>query len=271
MSAKQPSFEALENKVLRTKKDIEQEFKDLKFIHQHEVKGNNETIYEVTTLNGSFEKNYIITLNDDLYIGFEHETFIPTNLGEFWRFYNEHMNESNIFIDSRATDYIAYSVIKYSDNVLIYDVYTSSVVSVYAYCSKFFNIQTNEITINQIKQLFVGYLLLAVFCRSLGFEWNTPTMIKCIKSNDVKINAGADCNIFDMLIDYCKVKTSSLINTGSIYALIKQFEIYFGDEAYSVETDINPLNEWKLKNVSPYEFLITLTILKNNGFFVKCL
>ena len=38
------SFEK-EDKILRTKYDIEQEFKDLKFIHQHPVLDNSTTIY----------------------------------------------------------------------------------------------------------------------------------------------------------------------------------------------------------------------------------
>ena len=262
-----------ENKILRTKKDIEQEFKDLKFIHQHEPGDNNSTIFEHSSLNGSFNENVIISLSDDLFINFPHELFIPHSLGEFWQFYSEHENKCNIFIDSRSVVYIAYAVIKYADDVLIYDVYNSSCVSVYAFCSKFFNIQTNEITVSQIKSLFVSYLLLAVYVKSLGFEWNTPSVIKSIKHIHSKVNNGeGNLNIFDVLIDYCKVKTSSDTSTKNIRYIISLFEEYFGENAYNTtkeENNINPLSEWKLTGITPYEFLVSLTLLKNNGFHIQ--
>jgi len=267
------NYEAIENdKTLKTKKDIEQEFKDLKFIHQHPPINNENTIYTDIRLNGSFNDNFLITLTDDLFINFPHTLFIPHNLGDFWKFYESHKQTANILIDSRAINYIAYAILKYEDDVLVYDVYTGYCVSVYAFCSKFFNIQTNEITINQIKQLFIAYLLFSVFIKSLDFEWNTLSIIKCIKSNDLKINTSNSINlgIFDVLIDYCKVKTTCDIRTKHIYYIIKQFETYFSNLAYQPDTapvDIN--NEWKIKNIQPYEFLVALTVLKNNNFKVE--
>ena len=256
-----------EDKILRSKKDIEQEFKDLKFIHQHEPSTNESTIYEHKCLNGSFAHNCVITLINDSYISFQHELFIPHTLGEFWTFYESHRQTSNIFIDSRAVPYIAYAIIRYSDDVLIYDVYNATCVSIFMFCSKFFNIQTNEINISQIKQLFAAYLILVVFAKKTGFEWNTPTIIKCIKANDMKINAGkGNLNIFDVIIDYCKVKTTYDISTKNIQLIIDLFESYFTENAYTLECDINPVQEWKLNKISLYEFLVTLTLLKNSGF-----
>lgn len=272
MSSNSVNLSHIENKTLKSKKDIEFEFKDLKFIHQHEPITNEQTIYTDICLNGSFKDNYIISLVDDLFINFEHTLFIPKNLGDFWKFYEEHKQSANILIDSRCVNYIAYAILQYEDNVIIYDVYTGLCVSVYVFCSKFFNIQTNEITISQIKQLFVAYLLFSVFVKSFDFEWNTLSIIKCIKSNDLKINMlnNVNLNIFDVLIDYCKVKTTCEINTKNIYYIIEQFEIYFSKSAYQSSTaplDIN--KEWKIKNIKPYEFLVALTILKNNGFKIE--
>ena len=262
-----------ENKILKSKKDIEQEFKDLKFIHQHEPSSNDDTIYGHVCLNGSFARNCVITLINDSFINFPHEIFIPQSLGEFWTFYDEHRGSCNILIDSRAVPYIAYGIIRYSDDILIYDVYGGACVSVYMFCSKFFNIQTNEISISQIKQLFAAYLIIVIFAKKIGFEWNTPTIIKCIKTNDMKINAGeGNLNIFDVIIDYCKVKTAYDISTKNIQYIISQFEAYFTNDAYTHSCSINPLQEWKMNKISLYEFLVALTLLKNSGFqltFVK--
>ena len=256
-----------EDKILKNKKDIEQEFKDLKFIHQHDVSTNETTIYEHQCLNGSFATNYIISLANDSFISFQHEMFIPQSLGEFWSFYESHKRESNIFIDSRAVPYIAYAILRYADDVLVYDVYSGSCVSVYMFCSKFFNIQTNEITFSQIKQLFASYLILVVYGKRLDIEWNTSSIIKCIKTNDMKTNAGeGNLNIFDVIIDYCKVKTSYDISTKNINYIIGLFEECFTSDAYTPTCTINPVQEWKMNKISVYEFLVTLTLLKNSGF-----
>lgn len=211
-------------------------------------------------------------MNDNLFINFEHKTFIPNSLGEFWKFYELNKNDSNLLIDSRALNYLAYAVIRYDDNVLIYDVYARNCVSVYTFCSKFFNIQTNEITISQIKQLFIAYLLFEVYIKPLGFEWSVPMMIKCIKANDFKISTTQDIglNIFDVLIDYCKVKLQCEVMTKHVYRIVSLFEEYFSDSAYKVSTaPKNILSAWNVKDIQPYEFLVALTVLKNNNFVIK--
>lgn len=264
------SFDKLEDKILRTKYDIEQEFKDLKFLHQHPPIDNTKTIYNPTTLNGSFKHNFVVSLVDDLFIAFDHELFIPKSLSDFWQFYEAHKNNSNILIDSRAINYIAYAIVKYEEDILIYDVYTGVNISIYAFCSKFFNIQTNEITIHLIKQLFVGYLLFIVYAKSFNFDWSTSNVVKYIKVNETRINEErtTSLNIFDVLINCAKVKTSTAISTRNVYKIVDYFQKYFSDGAFEIDTSIDILNEWKLNNVKDYEFLIALTVLKNNDFHI---
>ena len=265
--------------TMKTKKDIEQEFKNIKFLHDNSsntnnsLKNNTTTIYTNTLLNGSFKNTAIITIQSDLFIGFNHELFIPNNLSEFWMFYESHEQTHNILIDSRAINYIAYAILKYEDNILIYDVYSMQAISIYAFCSKFFNIQTNEITIGQIKQMFVMYLIMVIFVKSFDFEWNTLSIIKSIKMNDYKINTTNDTNlnILDVLIECCKVKSTSTIKTKHIQYIINQFQIYFSQSAYQSQTaPNNTINEWNIKNIQPYEFLVALTVLKNNNFQMAC-
>ena len=269
------SFEKLEDKILRTKADIEQEFKDLKFIHQHPISNNDETIYEPHYLNGLFKRNIIFTMKDDLFINFEHETFIPQNLNDFWIKYEAERSKANIILDSRMTNYIAYATLKYEDDVLIYDVYTGNNITIYAFSSKFFNVQTNEITIHLIKQLFVGYLLFVVYVKQFNFEYNTSIMLKYIKANYNKIHneQQVNINIFDVLINCAKVKSTTDIRSKNIYQVVRYFEKYFSESAFEPnnESTIDIFSEWKLTNVKDYEFLIALTVLKNNNFNIQYL
>ena len=262
-----------ENMILRTKKEIEEEFKNLKFIHSHEVPTTPNKLFNSTPLNGTFKNSVVISPVDDMFIPFSHSSVVINTLKDFWRVYEERRMKENVIIDSRAIEFIMYGIIKYSDDLLIYDVYAGNVINIYTFCSKFFNIQTNEIFITQIKQLCYAYLLLSVHVKPLEFEWNTMMMIKYIKENDLKIiNGHNDLNIFDVLIEYCKVKRTSTITSNNIKFIIEMFEKYLSDESFDISScKIEKVEKWDLKKIKPYEFLFALTMMKNSGFHVLML
>lgn len=255
------------NKILKTKKEIEEEFKNLVFLHTHEEKNNDNTIFNETRLNGAFENTYIIREVDDTFIFFPHVIHLVQDLKDFWTFYDSHKDNNNILIDSRLINYIAYATIKYGEDLLIYDSYTSKIKSIYFFCSDYFKIQTNELTINQIKQLFIIYLLIYVFSRQMNISWNINNLIKCIKSNDYNINIkhNPTLNIFDIIINYIKIQTPSEVNSANIMKILQHFDNSFSIKAYLPET-APELKEWDLEGISGYEFYVAISVLKNNDF-----
>lgn len=257
------------HKVLRSKEEIENEFKFLVFLHQHEEKNNDETIFTETYLNGSFKHTYIIREIDETFIPFEHTTIIVKSLSDLWNFYESHKNDSNILIDSRMVNYIAYAVIKYGEDLLIYDAYTGKIKSIYFFCSDHFHIQTNELTINQIKQLFFMHLLILVYAKQLNINWNINNLIKCIKSNDYHIHFEKDpnVNVFDMIINYIRIQTHTDVNSSNVMKILNYFDGAFSRKAYTSESSPD-LKEWDLTSMSGYEFFVAITILKNNNFRV---
>lgn len=255
------------HKILKSKEEIENEFKNLRFLHQHEEKNNDDTIFNDTILNGSFKDTYIIREIDETFIFFPHNIYIVNNLKDFWRFYDSHKDHNNILIDSRLINYIAFATIKYGEDLLIYDAYTCKIKSIYFFCSDYFHIQTNELTINQIKQLFIMYLLILVFSKQLNISWNINTLIKCIKMNDYNIHFehNPNVNIFDMIINYIKIQSQTNVNSGNVMKIIKYFDATFSRKAYAAE-NAPEIEEWDLTNMSGYEFYIAMTVLKNNNF-----
>lgn len=254
-------------KILKSKEEIENEFKNLRFLHYHEEKNNDDTIFRDTILNGSFKDNYIIREIDETFIFFPHKTHIVKNLKDFWEFYDTHKDHNNILIDSRLINYIAFATIKYGEDLLIYDSYTSKIKSIYFFCSDYFHIQTNELTINQIKQLFIMYLLILVFSKQLNIGWNINNLIKCIKMNDYSIHFehNPNVNIFDMIINYIKIQSQTDVNSGNVIKIVKYFDCSFSIKAYVAET-APEIKEWDLTNVTCYEFYVAMTVLKNNDF-----
>ena len=259
---------AFENKTLRNKEEIEQEFKNLRFIHQHEEKNNDETIFNETTLNGSFKDTFILRETDDSFILFPHSTQIISSLSQFWEFYDAHKSTHNILIDSRMVDYIAYATIKYGDDVLIYDSYSGKIMTIYYFCSNHFHIQTNELTITQIKQLFIMYLLVIVYARDLSIQWNINNLIRCIKTNDNLIYNIHDpnANFFNMIINYIGTQQNTTANSRNILKIINYFIKSFSKNAYYPECE--NIEKWNLEGITRYEFIMAITVLKNNDFYI---
>lgn len=254
-------------KILKSKEEIENEFKNLRFLHQHEEKNNDDTIFNDTRLNGSFKDTYIIREIDETFIFFPHNIYIVKDLADFWKFYDSHKDCNNILIDSRLVNYIAFATIKYGEDLLIYDAYTSKIKSIYFFCSDYFHIQTNELTINQIKQLFIMYLLVLVFSKQLNITWNINNLIRCIKMNDYNIHFehNPNVNIFDMIINYIKIQPQTDVNSSNVIKIVKYFDQSFSRKAY-VPEGAPTIKEWDLTNVTGYEFYIAITVLKNNDF-----
>lgn len=243
---------------------IEQEFANLKLLFHNpdpSLMTNDSTIFTNTILNGSFEKTIIIRHIDDTFISFDCTICIVSTLSEFWQTYDEHKDTNNVLIDSRLDHFIAYAAIKYSDNVLIYDSYTGKVKTIYTYVSDLFHIQTNELTITQIKKLFIMYLLVIIYAKALNINWNVTTLIRLIK----QIYNDSPQDMTDIIITYIKIQTQSSINSSNVKNILILINDAFASSAYESES-APTIKPWDIDNVTGYEFFIALSILRNNNY-----
>lgn len=254
-------------KPTRTREEIETEFHHLEFLHRHDISFNTSTIFNDTHLNGSFNHNILIRSVDDTYIAFSTDIAIVHNLAEFWSIYDTHVDTHNVLIDSRLIEYIAYATIKYGDNILIYDTYTGHVNSIYFFCSQHYHIQTNELSINQIKQLFIMHLIVLVYAKDIQIRWSISDIIKMIKLNDHRIHFdhNASVSTIDVLINYMQIQSQTQITRDNVLRVVKLFDHAFSPTAYTSTTS-NEIKPWQLEDVSNYEFFVALTVLKNNDF-----
>ena len=241
---------------------VEQEFANIKYLFHNpdpSLMSNKSTIFTNTTLNGSFEHTIMIRCIDDTFIHFDCDVFLISSLSEFWKIYDEKKDNFNILIDSRLDQFIAYATIKYGDNILIYDSYVGRVKTIYTYVSDLFHIQTNELTIPQIRKLFVMYLLILVYVKSLNINWNVTSLIHLIK----QITNNSPQDMTDIIITYIKIQTQSSINSSNVKNILMLINKHFAYTAY--ESDTAPvIKEWDIYNVTGYEFFVALSILRNN-------
>ena len=247
-----------------TRELVEQEFVNLKYLFSNtdqSLMTNDSTVFSHTTLNGSFERTIMIRSLDDTFIHFPCEVFIVTSLSAFWKLHEEHKDNSNILIDSRLDHFIAYAAIKYGDNILIYDSYTGKVKTVYMYVSDIFHIQTNELTISQIKKLFIMYLLILVYVKSLNIDWNVTSLIRLIK----QISNDSPQDMIDIIITYIKIQAQSSINSSNVKNILTLINESFTYSAYESET-APIIKQWNIGKTTGYEFFVALSILRNNNY-----
>lgn len=268
---------------LYTLSKANEEFNNLKFLHKYnslDINVDNELSlttsihkqnmeYKKHHPNGLFQNTLLFREVDDTFIFFpcQIELIDQNDLPKFWEIYDEYKDCSNILIDSRLSLLISYAAIKYGEDLLIYDPYTTKIKTIYYYCSDYFKIQTNELTIHQIKQVFILKLLLSYFLYYLEIPWNVNNVIKNIKQMNETISSSKFSNmiLIDVLINYIGIKKVSVIDKNNIKQLCNLIYENFSINAFDSKK-AKRINKWKVDNLSQYEFYVTLTILKNNNF-----
>lgn len=261
-----------------------EEYNNLKFLHKHnsqDISVDDELISVIEKHkkniikpcdnhpNGLFQNTVLIREVDDTFIFFpcQIELIDQNDLQKFWEMYDEYKDCSNILIDSRLNLLISYAAIKYGENLLIYDPYTAQIKTIYYYCSDYFKIQTNELTINQIKQLFILKLLLSHFLYYLEIPWNVNNAVKNIKQINEMNNTSKFSNVtlINALINYVGRKKETIVDRNNIKQLCNLIRENLSIEAFDSKT-AQRINKWKIDNLSKYEFYVTLTMLKNSNF-----
>lgn len=210
--------------------------------------------------NGLYDKTVLIRENNDTFVFFDCEILIidPSDLQSLWEYYNEYIHKANIVIDSRLCYLIFYAIIKYGDNILIYDPYVIKIKTVYNFCSDYFKIQNNELNIYQYSILLIVKLIISFFMSSLDIKWNVNDVIKQIKSHH-------NYEIIDILLQYVGLQKPTNKSMKNVDAIIKYFQSYFSASTLDIN-DAPILTKWNIPNTNIYELVMAFTMLKNSNF-----
>lgn len=230
-------------------------------------------------VNGIHEQTTIIRYVDDTFINVPCDVIIidKYDLSAFWKHYEECIEQRrNVIIDSRMWVLISYAIIKYDTDVIIYDVYNNTLQSLYTFTTECFKVQSNELTLTQIKQLFISKLVIVHFLKYYDIGLNTNDIIKCIKKNDSLIVA---------LINYIGINRFGLNNVSNNYGesinpshvsyICGEFTKDFGRDQFTVSRsrpiaamnrDTKCPSSWDLSNITRYELFTALTHLSNIAF-----
>lgn len=240
--------------------DMGSEIPDLSFLKQTEEITSIHMSLKDKRINGTFLNTILIREVDDTYIPFQTNVKIVRNLTELNTIIECYCLTNNILIESRLLTYISYLTVFYGDELLIYNVNTLSVQTIYEFYAHNFGVQSNELTLTQIKQLFMTYLVTSIFLKDLRLTWNINNVIQSIKINIIgKRNDIIKSETLDVLINYYKIPKPGKLSLYNVIHLCKLFHSTFSK-------GIDNLQPWSLEGFTMNELYASLMLLKANQF-----
>ena len=107
----------------------------------------------LTPLNGAYKNTIIVREVDDTYIFIPNTTTAMINRKDFYSYEEliEQHTSCNIVIDSRLNTLIIYSILRYGDNTLIYNMVDRTVKNIYAFLSTYYKTPIEKLSLQIIK------------------------------------------------------------------------------------------------------------------------
>ena len=244
-------------------------------------------------INGLLSKSILIRSKDDTFLTFDCTVIIidEYDLSTFWKCINEHKQDHNIILDSRLTWLILYSILKYENDMLIYNVYNSRIITIYRYFSELSGITINELSMYRIKQITILKLLLSHFLYNFDISWNISNIIKNInkftnktvstkisvdsKGDEVKgkyrIHEQTNKTIFmNILLNYIGIRKTEEINNENVKRIIDLIKFYFSrDILYENEGVV--IKPWIIEGANITELCTALKQMKQNNYEITLL
>jgi hypothetical protein len=233
---------------------------DLSFMKQDTQRSNDDTVFEDTLPNGSFTETILIRETDDTYIQFRVNVVLVKSLNDVYDVITKNKSTKNILIDSRLITYIACLVMVLEDELLIYNVNSLTIQTIYEFYAQNFGVQSNELTLSQIKLLFMIHLIVTLFLKDMKIIWNINNVIQSIKISAIgKATSTTTSYTLDVLVNYFRIPKGSKVSIYNVTTLCKAFYNTFSKPWFEIQP-------WNVSNCTMSDLHASLMILKSNQF-----
>lgn len=156
---------------------------------------------------------------------------------------------ANIIIDMRLQYLVMYSIVKYGDDTLVYDVYNLRVQTIYNYLSHQYNVDTTYLSVEKIHQIAMMWILFCHTLRPLHIRWNVANIIVVMHKDIIETMM----NYIHPLVDYAQQAHMQMEHVNRLVDIVKNY--------YSART-----NAETLAGYSIYELYCALSLLKTAEF-----
>ena len=230
--------------------------------------------------NGLFADTILVRAVDDTFLTFECKVEIINefDLAKLWRTIEENKNKCNVIIDSRMTWLILFAILKYENDVLIYDVYRTRIITVYRYFAKLSGISIDELSISKIKHITILKLFISHFAREYEIQWKITDIIKNmnkftnkfvetrLSDGNLRYHEQTNTNKFiNNILNYMGILRTNKVDPENIEKLKSLIKKYFSkDILYNMNLD--NINPWHIDGSNICELREALEQLKDNEY-----
>lgn len=138
-------------------------------------------------MNGTFTSTILIREKDDTFIKFDIENIIiikENDVDKFFNIYEENRENKNILIDMRMELIIMLAILKYENDILIYDPNKLKVSTIYNYFNEYLFINSSELSLANIKKILYVKIILDYCFSSMQILWNIRQAIEFTKKSN---------------------------------------------------------------------------------------
>lgn len=209
-------------------------------------------------INCTFPKENTILIReiDDTYISGKYKIIIckNTDINKLFNIFNKYRETHNILIDKRLDICIIYLLLKYNDDIFIYDINNNVILNIYQYSIDKYNLNKNDLNLEFIKKINIVYLLFQFYFKNSCINWNLTLLLKYMKLDNSNYYFK-----LDFLINYLGRLSYEKIDSEKIKQLCKQIHKIF-------KYDGNEIKEFEKYSIN--EISSALILLKNNDFTI---
>ena len=167
----------------------------------------------LTAANGSYNSSIIIREVDDTYIFIKNYRVVIANRLDFNVLDTvvETNPLCNIIIDGRLTNMIYYGIMKYHDNLLVYNITNRKVSAIYSYIADIFKVRLSQLSLKGLR-LWAMILYIDGTCLNGKLNIQPNDLLKYITTNNYSSNRLA----FNYIIDNINDSTQTTMNKRTL-------------------------------------------------------
>lgn len=217
----------------------------------------------LTAANGSYSNSIIIREVDDTYIFIKNYRVIIANHLDFKTLDTVVQTNPlcNIILDGRLNNMLYYAIIRYSDNILIYNITNRRISTVYSFIADTFKVRLNQLSLNSIR-LWAMILYIDSVCLNGKLNIRPNDLLKYVINNRYSSNRLT----FNYMIDNINDMAQSVTINKRLLRTAHEYLLNMINAFNSKQFIIEPL---RVSDINCQHIRLTLDVLYMNQCMIN--
>ena len=217
----------------------------------------------LTAANGSYSNSIIIREVDDTYIFIKNYRVVIANHLDFKTLDTVVQTNPlcNIILDGRLNNLLYYAIIRYSDNILIYNITNRRISTVYSFIADTFKVRLNQLSLNSIR-LWAMILYIDGVCLNGKLNIRPNDLLKYVINNRYSSNRLT----FNYMIDNINDTAQSVSINKRLLKVIHEYLLNLISAFNSKKYIVEPL---RLTDINCQHIRLTLDVLYMNQCMIN--